>query len=130
MKKVNWKSHKAKGALPKEEVAVLEKVILPFCQFLVQSSKTLFDVYDFGSWIEANYAHVKTRMSKVRKGDMKRKYPDKIILDIQNATYHLGNADNYWIETIDTGKRISPFIHNSEDLSYSLKSDWLEQIMP
>ena len=125
--RMNWKSHEISGRLPYEEVALLEEILPAACRHLAQVGGDSFLDSALGKWIEANYSHVKTFTDSAGKGALKTRYPDKQILNIRNACYHLWGADSFWIESLHSGKRVEPF-RKVANTVYSVKPNWVNHL--
>ena len=78
-----------------------------------------FTVDDFMKWVQSHPEYgVWTIKSNQRKMDVRPQYPDCVILDAQNALYHLSaNSPHYVIHDQSTGHQITVLNHVS-DLTY------------
>ncbi|MCK4606747.1 MAG: hypothetical protein KAU35_05560 [candidate division Zixibacteria bacterium] len=119
---------KEMSALSYAQVAILEGLLPQLCAHY--EGHGWFHVGDAQVWIRRQFPYIVPFTSTTEKiVEVRASNPEKCCIDIQYALYCASAYKSYWIESIQSGKRVIPLTKNpNENMVYSVKPDWQKHI--
>jgi len=107
-----------------EEIKILINVLNDLCSYLESKFPSGFYVDDVAVWFKLKHPEIVIFKGDRGRNELKRKFPRKDILNVQNVCHHLSGHTKSVIEVLEPiKKKIDPFDWIGK-MNYRLKRDW------
>lgn len=131
--RMNWRARRVQkdgkvlSSLSIPQVAIIEDVIHPLCERFSKDTNGEFSVNELAGWLKSQFPHIQPFVGDRGMRDVSKQYPEKNIINLQDACYHLSGPQSFWIESTESGQRVQPLSRVS-NMIYRVVSDWKNRI--